>query len=389
MDIESVRRISLARYLYELGMSNLRTGNDLHLFAGVNLLQDAVEAFLVAVGEHVGAAIEPRTDFDKYFVKIDERRVPARLPFRLQLSRLNRIRVDSKHHGIQPAREECERLALSVREFFEEVTSDVFGAAFPTVSALDLLVEGEVKAALTEAKRALEQKDYRTVAIACRKVIYLEVEQQYSIYKFRPGAPSGLLSDFLMPVMAPIYARSLEYIDTHVNDPTDYIVLDDGRVTQELLSKGIEPEDFWNIWRLTPPIFRHPESREWVVREEFKKLDPDALVNEVEYLFGAAINVALGYQASRQRIRLSGFDRYTAALRREEVCVYQKADRRSREVGRIPKGQKAVSADYWVRGLTDDDFYWHVKVVTDDIYLVGFIHNDDVDVSQEVEGQSG
>lgn len=387
MDIEIVRRISLARYLYELGMSNLKTGNDMHLFAGVNLLQDAVEAFLVAVGDYVRATIDAKTDFDKYFVKIDEKRAPAQLPFRSQLFRLNRIRVDSKHHGIQPARGECERLAVSVREFFEEVTREVFGATFSTVSALDLLDESDVRAALTEAKTALEKKDYRAVAIACRKVAYLEVEQHYSIYKFRPGAPEGVgLGDLFTFSQAPYFAQSASYIKDHVHDPSDYIVLDHSRVYQELLSKGVETEDFWNIWRLTPAMFRSPDTGEWIVREEFKKLDATVLAGEAEYLFTAALNVALGFQASRRRVRLAKYDRYTVALRREEVPVYTKADRKSQEVGRTARGQTAIGTDYWVKGLADEDFYWHVTHFSDNGFLIGFIHNEDVDVSKEVEG---
>lgn len=68
MDIETIRRIMLARHLFELGNTALRSSNDLYLFAAVNLLQDAVEAFLIAVADHVGAKIDHRTEFDKYFV---------------------------------------------------------------------------------------------------------------------------------------------------------------------------------------------------------------------------------------------------------------------------------------------------------------------------------
>lgn len=390
MDIESVRRVSLARYLYELGMSNLKSGNDLHLFAGVTLLQDAVEAFLVAVGEHVGAAIDARADFDKYFVRINEKRAPAHLPFQSQLLRLNRIRVASKHHGIQPSREECERLALSVRGFFEVVTSDVFGAVFATVSALDLLDEGDVKAALTEAKTALERKDYKTVAIACRKVIYFEVERHYSIHRFVPGGSQYVpLGDVFMPVLAPMYAQSLDYIAAHVKDPTEYIVLDHGRVNQELLSKGIETEDFWNIWRLTPAIFRPSDTGEWIVRQEFEKLSPEVLEKEAEYLFAAAVNVALGFQTNRRRIRSPKYDQYVVGLRREEVPVYEKADRKSREIGTVPKGQTDIRTDYWVQGLTGDGFYWHINEFGNGRFLMGFVHNEDVDVSKRAEGQSG
>src|ERR1700722_13876443 len=130
MDIEVVRRVCLARHLYELGTMSLRTSNDVHLFSAVNLMQDAVEAFLIAVGEHMGAKFDERTPFDKYFVEINTKIAPQELPFKQKLLRLNRIRVDSKHHGIQPARDECDRMAVSVREFFDEVTNSIFKTSF-------------------------------------------------------------------------------------------------------------------------------------------------------------------------------------------------------------------------------------------------------------------
>ena len=61
MDIETIRRICLARHLHELGRGCLKSANDLYLFSGVNLLQDAVEAFLVAVADFVGASLDERT----------------------------------------------------------------------------------------------------------------------------------------------------------------------------------------------------------------------------------------------------------------------------------------------------------------------------------------
>lgn len=60
MNIETIRRIALARHLNQLAVSSLRSKNDLHLFATANLLQDAAEAFLLAIADQVGAAIDQK-----------------------------------------------------------------------------------------------------------------------------------------------------------------------------------------------------------------------------------------------------------------------------------------------------------------------------------------
>lgn len=376
MELESIRRISLARYLYGLGTGNIQSGNDLHLFAGVTLLQDAVEAFLVAVGEHVGAAIEQRTPFDKYFGLIEGAHGKMRLPFRMALIRLNRVRVDAKHHGIQPARDECERLAVSTRQFFEEVTQEIFGTSFWTVSALDLLPHGLVRDVLLEAKAALERRDYYSLATSCRKALYLEIEQYYSIYRFKPGVTTGLLGA-LQPCLAPVWAQSTEYIATHVRDPIDYIVLDYDRINQDLLVRGISPEDFWNMTRLTPPVFS-ARPGEWVVREEFLKLSEELLADKAEYIFATTSDIAIAFHAHVSRIQFAENREYPVELQSEGIPIYEKADRDSMVVFATKDGIREGRSTFRVPGLKGDGMYYFVSLTSDEHYVRGFIHESDI-----------
>jgi hypothetical protein len=253
MDIETVRRLTLARHLYELGAASLRSANDIHLFSAVNLFQDAVEAFLLAVADHTGAAIDQNTKFDKYFVLIDEKINPKELPFKNKLFRLNRIRVDSKHYGIQPARDECDRLGITVREFFDEACNSVLGASFSTVSAIDLLHDGETKTVLLEAKKALEAGELEECAINCRKALYLEVERHYDISEYKDGKPTGFFAGM---TEAPYYALDKQYIEEQVADPTDFIVYDQNHLNQKLLTMGADNTAYWNVWRLTPSVYK-------------------------------------------------------------------------------------------------------------------------------------
>jgi hypothetical protein len=175
MNIETVRRLNLARHLYELGTTGLRSANDLHLFSSVNLFKDSVECFLVAIADHFGAEIDQNTRFDKYFVAINDKLNQISegkvLPFKMELLRVNRIRVDSKHYGIQPDREECKRLAISVREFFNQVCSEVLGANFSTISVIDLLADGDTKDTLRLAADDLKNDRLEDCVINCRKAI--------------------------------------------------------------------------------------------------------------------------------------------------------------------------------------------------------------------------
>lgn len=374
MDIETVRRISLARHLYQLGKSSLESSNDMHLFAAVNLLQDAVEAFLIAVSDYVQAEIDQNTKFDKYFVLINDKIFPKELPFKSKLLRLNRIRVDSKHYGIQPARDECDRVVVSVREFFDEVSSSVLGVNFSTVSAIDLLAAGEIKDLLLEAKTAHEAGDHETCVVACRKVLYVAVEDRYDVSQFREAKPLGLLARINR---APYFARDPQYIQENVKDPTDYIVRDHSRIDQDLLKDGVDTTAFWNVWRLTPEVYRS-EDKQWVIKHDFGKLDAATLADNAEYVFSTTVDMALAIDASRKAVRWKQHGRYYVKLAREGVPIYEKADVGSKVAATTPAGMTQIDTDYRVSGLMGDGPYWHVNEMAKDAWLLGYIYNDDV-----------
>ncbi len=381
MRLEIARRIGLARHLYELGSSCLRGTNDVHLFAAVNLFQDAVEAFLLAVAEHVGASIDSRTDFDKYFVRINEKISPKELPFKAAMVRLNRLRINSKHYGIQPSRTECENLATSVRELFEEVSITILGANFATVSALDLIEAGEAKGALESARTALNEERFADCLVECRKAIYLEIEQKYNIRQFAGDVNFlGLLSAFSY---APYFARNKNYIETSVTNPTEFIVLDHTRVEQELLSNGVDIAQFWNIWRLTPRVYRK-QSGEWIYQNDFALLDINAASQVAEYIFSATTDILLAISSCRKKMKWSRGNKYFARLRHKEVNVYAKADRKSKVVGQLPPDVREVDTDYYVQGLNGDGIYWKIRhgdPLINSIY--GYVFEDDIDSSCE------
>ena len=53
LKIDTIKRISLAKFLYNLAHQIFHPSRELSLFAGINLLQDSVEAFLLGLAEHV------------------------------------------------------------------------------------------------------------------------------------------------------------------------------------------------------------------------------------------------------------------------------------------------------------------------------------------------
>jgi hypothetical protein len=56
---------------------------------------------------------------------------------------------------------------------------------------------------------------------------------------------------------APYYARDKDYIKKNVKDHFGYIVLDHAQVDRNLTREGIDHTAFWNVWPLTPQVYRH------------------------------------------------------------------------------------------------------------------------------------
>lgn len=283
--------------------------------------------------------------------------------------------MDSKHYGIQPARDECERLAVSIREFFDEVSLSILGVVFSTLSAIDLLEERESKTALLEAKAALEAGDYPS-SIACRKALYMEIEWMYDIAKFKDGKQLGLFGGHSY---APYHVCNKEYIEEHVNEPTDFIVLDHSKVDRDLLTDGVDPKAYWNLWRLTPEVYRNAD-KQWVVKNEFDKLDLKLLEDKIEYIFSTTVDVVLGLHEARKAVKTTGHGSYYVELGREGVPVFEKADKTSKIVSTTPPGLIRIDTNYRVLGMKGEAEYWHI-VHSDkdhDLWIWGFIHTEDV-----------
>lgn len=374
MLIETVRRIALSRHLFELAEGSLRSKNDLHLFSAVNLAQDAIETFLVALADHLQVTFDQNTKFDRYFVLIDEKIAPKELPFKAAMIRLNRLRVDSKHHGIQPARGECERLLASAREFLDEASLVNLGAPFSTISAINLLEDGECKQFLESAKQALEQGDNEESAILCRKALYLEIERNYDISVYKDEEPRGLLAGF---TSAPYYTRSMKYVAENVREPTDYIVLDHAAVDRDLLISGADPTEFWNIWRLTPEVFRN-KAKKWYVKRDFSKLNAPDIKDIAEYVFNATLDIALTRQTNRRATRWRQSGKYYVDIAKPGLSLYEKADRTSPVSVTLPPDLTRVDTDYETEGLNDDGRYWHICHFEGGKFYYGFAHDDDV-----------
>ena len=347
-----IKRLTLSRYLFELALQNAGSRQETADAACVLLLQDAIEVFFLAAFDHLDITVSGRTEFPQYLDKLSEK-LAYELPFRRRLLEINRVRVHSKHEGIPPNEKEISGYVTDARKFLEQVCEKVFHVDFWTISLVSLLDEGEEKKLLKEAERLAKDKKYLECLIECRKSFYLAFESDYDIKKDL-GRPVGLL----FGSRAPYYARNKEYVDTHVKTPFDYIVLDHASIDAELMKDDIDKTTFWNVWRLTPQVYRHEPNDTWLVKYELDKQESEGSQDGAAYVLSSVVSMLLARQANRRMVRSNPHASYDIKVKKKGVVIYQKADKNGPVAGTVPDDLETVHLDYATHGLNDNDIYW-------------------------------
>jgi hypothetical protein len=376
-----IKRLTLSRYLFELALQNANSQQEAADSACVHLLQDAIEVFFLAAFDHLNVAVSGRTEFSQYLDKLTEK-LNYELPFRRRLQEINRVRVHSKHEGIPPNHKEVGGYVTDARTFLEQVCDKIFNVDFWTISLVDLLDEGEQKALLQEAEKSFKAQKPLDCMINCRKAFYLAFEKDYDIKKDLEGGVGILFSS-----RAPYYARNKEYADKHVQTPFDYIVLNYAAIDSELMKEGIDTTTFWNVWRLTPQVYRHGEEDQWLVKHELAKEEEDGIQNRAAYVLSGVVSMLLARQGNRRMTRSNPHASYDVRPKNKGMVVYQKADKNGPVAGKIPDDLEFVHADYATVGLNDEEIYWSIfcfraKTDKESFFLLsGFVLQDDLDLA--------
>ena len=377
MNKSILNKLLLSRSLYHLAKENIASTSGIRLSISCNLLQDSVECFLLALSEYVNAGIGQRTDFDKYFEQINQKIVPRELPFRLRLISLNKLRMNSKHYGLEPAKAELEPLLTTVWEFFNEVTRTDFGKEFATISLVDILRDGEAKDLLRQAELAYESQDYAQCLICCRKAVFVKFEMSYDAQPFLNRANTGGLLGFGSKV--PHYARDKKFLEENVKEPTDFVIYDHNAIEMELMKTGVDSIAYWNVWRLTPEVYRESKDTPWIVKNDFGKLDSDGIRDRAEYVLLATTEMLIASDQHISRTRSPDYRRFYLMLKRDDVPVYLKASKLSPIVQNTTAGIRKLFCDFSIEGLDGSGTFWHVTHWEDDAHVYGFVHEDDID----------
>lgn len=375
-----IKKIQMAKLLYDLGADCFRVSeNPEKIGAGIVLLQDSVEIFLIAVCEHLEVPLDDYVPFDKYFVKLKEK-TEKEVALKKQMLLLNRQRVGIKHHGVLPHIDHCKDFPATVRTFFQESATHYLNTDFESITLVDLLNDGKPKELLKEAESYLKSGDYQNCQINCRKALYLTFEKRSDIRPFeKEENGKGLLSALFCD--APYYAHNKKYIEQNVKDPIDYILIDHDKLNKYLLLNGILPTDFWNIWRLTPPMYYYEDEDDWVIEDEFKK---DVYNEEnAEYCFRKIVEILLLKQSCSEKTKYIGERGTLIKIKNKKIKVFEKASLKSKVVFEMEDAPAKIYSFRKVRGLDDKKNYYYITHEFEkdgkNFCIFGYICEDDVE----------
>ncbi|MEE6260964.1 hypothetical protein [Plantactinospora sonchi] len=209
LDLNATRRLAYIRYLHQVALQQARLPEPLSS-TSILMLHDAVESFLLLAAEHFG--VTPPREFEKYWEAFKPH-LPAGTGLASQqgMRRLNKIRVNLKHHGAHPDVSTIEQAVADTSTFMAANTQLVFGADYESLSMASVVVQDPVRDLLLKAESASGNGD-RILAMARLTDAFEELFKQHN-----PGdrmrrydaSPLALMEKVHFPLNAGAIARLL------------------------------------------------------------------------------------------------------------------------------------------------------------------------------------
>jgi hypothetical protein len=276
--------------LYSLGVQQSQQPEPL---AGVSILtfHDSIELFLQLACEKWNVTKQSQSLMD-YWNMLQP--LGLQLTQKESVRRLNRARVDLKHHGILPSKLDIESFRGSVTSFFADNTHSVFGISFDAISMLGLVQCREARSNLEEAEKHITAHNGEDaldkIALAFAQIIDDYENRKRSHFGVSPfffGESLTFESSFFMGIK---HGRFGTFVDK-VKDSIEAM-----QKAMKILSLGLDYRRYVRFRLLTPNIIGIPGG-DYVIQRGHREEAPSSL--DLRFCFDFVIESA---------IRLQGFD---------------------------------------------------------------------------------
>ncbi|WFR99295.1 hypothetical protein [Rhizobium tumorigenes] len=383
MKTEAFQSLIVARSLFEQVEILMLADNKYSSSASLIVLQDAFEliirAALIQLGVDEDKNLEKLT-FDELVAELVKAKI--KITKTATLKAMNKGRVTVKHYGQLAEHDTVKNYVNATRAATDLIMENVFQKPLAEVFPGGQINDLRVRALLIEATKSLADGRSFDVLVAVRKAIFLSIERDYDISSFADPKKTGfgLLAFMGRGASAPHFTKNPAYIEENVREPFDYIVFSHEKIKIDLLEWGVNTEDFWNVWRLTPPVYLPEKSNEWFISTIENDLPENLEIEAARYCLDRTINLL---QKKQAHIRQSRWRRQKQSLKELAIVKHtprlRKARADSESAGTATGGQvyayevilQGLDSIHYCRlvALYDEKEWFHTYVKLDDCEL--------------------
>jgi hypothetical protein len=202
----NTRGLLLSKAVLEEGEAALRSQGPFSPSIGLLLLHDAVECALHAAASQAGSASVKVGPFMDYWKAIPD------LPLRTEMDRMNRARVDLKHHMNTPDKDDVNEHFRNARALLRAIASKFYSVEFDALSEVTIVTDSAVRARLEAAERSNRADRIGEALTECAHARSLMLEQQRDLF-----SQSWLVSAGLEPGMPPAADKRIRAEVAHLH----------------------------------------------------------------------------------------------------------------------------------------------------------------------------
>jgi len=183
---EIMKRMILAKMLYDNGVIATATGNDRLRFAqGIINFHDSVDLSLGAIADHLNISTKRTVSLLEYVDIIPKEDIEHRkIPCSQQLKTLNTLRNDIKHEGILPDPESNKHFPATITTFLNEICFSFFELDFNKINLIELISNQELKKLLVQAETLIANHEYELSFEQLSLVMYNIIEKDFLQSRF-------------------------------------------------------------------------------------------------------------------------------------------------------------------------------------------------------------
>lgn len=372
MKPETVHTLVVARTLFEFVSRNISSDNEHIASSSLIVLQDAVELVLLSVLLEIGADQNKNLEsltFDQIIGELRHNGITV--PKSGTLKAMNKQRVIVKHYGQLAEPKTVQNYVDTCHCVVNIILRQTIGLDLQSVMIHELLPDGESKELLFEASRLIDREDYFQSLLYIRRAIYVEIEIEYNIEEWSIHTDNPFERFMRRGHKAPHRTRSKEWIEANVKDPCDYIQIDHEQMRLDLLEWGVNTQDYWNLSRLTPKVYRRVEGEKWYHRIDTNQ--PKSTKADAEFCLDKAISIIAKKKShdGEFRARQSVLTPLNTLEFSTDGTVLERAEMASQVIEAAPVGT-TVFSERAVIGF-DNKVYYYIVWQRPQGFVIGYV----------------